>query len=101
MKVFLTITPTESCSVIVRVKTWIDGDTSSSLFKRCIAWALAGIAASQLASDIKIMESKIRLTKPTIQPLDGPYNRTNNWLKQFYSPNSPPDDAFRGYKNDW
>ena len=33
----------------------------------------------------KILEEKIRLRKPLLQPFDGPYNRTNNWLRQFYS----------------
>ena len=33
---------------------------------------------------LKILDEKIRLRKPLLQPFDGPYNRTNSWLKQFY-----------------
>lgn len=80
-KVFVTTTPVEGGS-IMRARTWIDGATQKSPIKRWIAWLLTGIASSQLASDIIIMENKIRLAKPLIQSCDGPYSRTNQWLKQ-------------------
>jgi hypothetical protein len=65
-----------------------------------IAWVLVGISSSQLASDIDILENKIRLKKPTLVPFDGPYNRTASWLKQFYSESSTTVGQ-GAYKNDW
>ena len=55
---------------------------------RALAWVLTGLSASQLQSDITIVEHKVRLHKPMIQPFDGPFMRTNAWLKQFYSKSS-------------
>lgn len=83
----------------MRVKTYITHETNSSLFARSLAWLLTGISASQLASDIKILENKIKLRKPILQPFDGPYNRVNTWLKQFYDENSYENQD--KYKNDW
>lgn len=55
-----------------------------------------------LASDISILENKIRLKKPLLVPFDGPYNRTNAWLKQFYSTKSLAVGETQGaYQNDW
>jgi hypothetical protein len=105
-KVFVTTTPTEGGS-IMRARTWVDHRVRSSYFKRCIAWLLTGISASQLASDIIIMENKIRQRKPILQPFDGPYNRTNAWLKMFYSADSADKVASEsrscehGYIDDW
>eukprot|EP01036_Dinobryon_divergens_P023117 gene23117-31434_t len=83
-KAFVTTTPVDGGS-IMRVRTWADARVMSSPWKRFICWILAGISASQLVCDIKILEEKIRLRKPLLQPFDGPYNRTNSWLRQFYS----------------
>jgi hypothetical protein len=48
------------------------------------------------------MENKIRLKKPLVVPFDGPYNRTNAWLKQFYSTKSLSVGETQGaYQNDW
>ena len=43
------------------------------------AWLVVGVSASQLASDIAIMENRIRLKKPYLLKNDGPYNRTSAW----------------------
>jgi hypothetical protein len=84
----------------MRARTWIDKRTKKSLYIRFIAWILQGVSASQLSSDFEIMKNKIRLKKPIIQPYDGPYNRTNTWLKQFYSESSfSIGDGC--YRNDW
>lgn len=98
-KAFVTTTPVEGGS-IMRVRTWIDYRTRVSLFKRIIAWVLVGISSSQLASDIDILVNKIRNKKPILVPFDGPYNRTNVWLKQFYSVSSSSVGK-EGYKNEW
>lgn len=98
---FVTVTPVEGGS-IMRVRTWVDNRVRFNLLKRFIAWLLVGISASQLASDISILENKIRLRKPLIVPFDGPFNRTTAWLKQFYSAKSPqPGEVFGAYQNDW
>lgn len=103
----------------MRVRTYIDFTTRFNPLKRFIAWILVGISASQLgkppassclsphpftfsASDISILENKIRLKKPLVVPFDGPYNRTNAWLKQFYSQKSLAVGETQGaYQNDW
>lgn len=100
MKVFLSFLPTEGGS-IVRLRTWIDQEVRNSLYKRGIAWILAGISASQLMTDLVVMSNKIRHRKPVIQPLDGPYNRVNTWLKQFFSEGSSKLGPHVPYKNDW
>ncbi len=84
----------------MRVRTWVDGRVRYSFWKPYVAWLLTGISASQLMSDIDIMCNKIRLKKPILQKGDGPYNRTNGWLHQFYSEHSA-DVGSCGYKNDW
>jgi hypothetical protein len=102
-KVFVTTTPTDGGS-IMRVRTWIDGRTNNNYLYKCIAWLLSGISASQMITDIDIMENKIRLKKPLLQPFDGPYNRTNAWLKLFYSESSNNFNTAgkcEAYKNDW
>lgn len=66
---------------------------------RGLGWVLTGLSASQLGSDIEILENKVRLNKPMIQPFDGPFMRTNAWLKQFYSENSK--GVQDRYKLDW
>lgn len=72
----------------------------NSYLLRGLAWLLTGISASQLQLDVDILNNKIRLKKPLIQPFDGPYNRVNAWLKQFYSEGSV--NVGKGcYKNDW
>ena len=98
-KVFVTTTPTEGGS-IMRARTWINKATKNSLYVKSIAWILEGISASQLASDIEILCNKIRLKKPLIVPDDGPYNRTNAWLRSFYSEKST-EVGHSCYKNDW
>lgn len=88
----------------MRARTWIDSRVHTSLYKRCIAWLLTGVSASQLASDIEIMKNKIRMRKPILQPFDGPYNRTNAWLKTFYSAQKVESSEIKecgGYSNDW
>jgi len=104
-KVFVSTTPVEGGS-IMKVRTMIDDRVARSFWKRCIAWLLQGISASQLMADIDIMCNKIRLKKPILQPFDGPYNRTNRWLKQFYSDGSKKfnEEIFNSttaYQNDW
>ena len=92
------MTPTEG-GAIMRVQTYITHATNASFLAKFLAWLLTGISASQLASDIQILENKIKLRKPILQPYDGPYNRVNTWLKQFYNENSYV--VADKYKNDW
>jgi len=99
-RAFVTTTPVEGGSLL-RVKTWIDPRCSQSILLKTLAWWLTGISASQLTADVGILENKIRLQKPMIQPYDGPYNRTNAWLKQFYSEGSDHAHTCTEYKNDW
>ena len=84
----------------MRARTWIDSRVQSSIVTRCIAWILTGVSASQLASDIDILQNKIRLRKPILQPFDGPYNRTNAWLRMFYTENDK-ETRECGYANSW
>jgi len=100
IKAFVTTTPTEGGS-IMRVRTWCDDRVATTFWKKWIAWILTGISASQLQNDIVILENKIRQKKPILQPFDGPYNRTNAWLKQFYSASSSSTGDCKAYKNDW
>ena len=101
IKAFVTTTPVEGGSVM-RVRTYIDYRVRWSLWRRFVAWIVTGISASQLISDIDIMSNKIRRNKPMLQPFDGPYNRTNAWLKQFYSEGSDAaNDVKAPYSNDW
>lgn len=101
MKVFLSFLPVEG-GTNVRIRTWMDDRVRRSWWKQGIAWILAGIAASQLQYDVKILKNRIRPRKPILQPTDGPFNRVNTWLKQFLSESSQavsfPDC---GYSNDW
>lgn len=92
------MTPADDGSIL-RVRTWIDGRTNSNLLTKAIAWLLTGISASQLNADVEILENRIRLRKPYVQPFDGPYNRTNAWMKQFYSDSTPATSE--SYINDW
>jgi hypothetical protein len=88
----------------MRVRTWLDGKSSQSWVIKAIAWFLTGISASQLRADVDILCNRIRLRKPMTQPYDGPFARTNNWLKQFYSAGSEnvgQHAACKAYKNDW
>lgn len=102
IKVFVSILPVEVGS-IMRVRTWVDGRVKHSYLLQCIAWVLTGIGASQLQNDIAILENRIRLKKPLLQPTDGPFNRMTGWLRNFVSlgteKNSPC--SILGYKNDW
>lgn len=101
LKVFVTTTPCEGGS-IMRARTWVDSRVHTSFLKKCIAWILTGVSASQLASDVEILVNKIRMRKPILQPFDGPYNRTNAWLKIFYSDDaSSSEGPDCGYVNDW
>lgn len=102
VKVFVSNLPVETGS-IMRVRTWVDGRVKHSFIKQCIAWVLTGIGASQLMCDIQILNNKIRLRKPTIQPTDGPYNRMTAWLKNFMSEGTPKNcpSLLEAYKNDW
>ena len=101
VKVFVGTTPVEGGS-IMRVSTWVDEQTWRSPVKSFIAWLVSGVSASQLQSDIDILSNKIRLKKPILQPFDGPYNRVNAWLKQFYTAASANvGKATCSYKNDW
>jgi hypothetical protein len=88
----------------MRVKTWVDGRVKRSWWMKYLAWVITGISASQLRADIDILCNKIRLRKPILQPYDGPFNRTNAWLKNFYSKSSPEisqHSCHKAYKNDW
>lgn len=86
--------------VILRARNWVDRRTIVNPFVRMISYILQGISASQLWSDIVIMDNKIRLTKPTLQPGDGPWRVSNTWRSIFYSESS--EHAEKGcYKNDW
>ena len=85
----------------MRVRTWIDRRANATILTRTIAWFLTGISASQLNADINVLQNKIRLRKPMIQPYDGPYNRVQAWLKQFYSEGTAAASKCDAYKNDW
>lgn len=102
MKVFVSTTPVEGGS-IMRMRTFIDASTRHNPFVRFIAWILAGVSASQLDADISIMTNKIRPKKPILQPFDGPFNKTNTWLKLFYSESSEKinECSAKAYENDW
>lgn len=102
VKVFVSITPVEGGS-IMRVRTWVDSRVKYSYVKKWIAWVLSGISASQLLMDVVIMENKIRLKKPCVQPTDGPYNRITAWLRNFVSAGSERNcpGHLEAYKNDW
>ena len=82
----------------MRVKTYVN---STAPHVRFIAWLLQGLSSSQLFQDISILENKVRLKKPLLQPYDGPYNRTNAWLKQFYSESTPTTDTANLVSLDW
>mmetsp|Transcript_19219 Transcript_19219/g.25025 ORF Transcript_19219/g.25025 Transcript_19219/m.25025 type:complete len:471 (+) Transcript_19219:36-1448(+) len=94
-KVFVSTTPCEGGSVM-RVRTFCN--TENKLI-RFVAWVLGGLSGSQLDSDIVILQNKVRLSKPLIQPYDGPYNRVSGWFKQFYSEGS--DKKVNKYCLDW
>jgi hypothetical protein len=97
----VTTTPTDGGSIL-RVRTWVDGRVANNFLIKALAVVLTGISASQLNADVAILENKIRLRKPLIQPFDGPYNRVNSWLKQFYSESSNTNGySCEAYKNDW
>lgn len=87
----------------LRVRTWMDQRVARSWLLQFIAFLLTGISASQLNADVDILENKIRLRKPLVQPFDGPYSRTNAWLKLFLSESSAPTGHIGcdAYKNDW
>jgi phenylpropionate dioxygenase-like ring-hydroxylating dioxygenase large terminal subunit len=97
-KAFVSMTPVEG-GCVMRVRTWVDKQTYESYFKSWIAWLLIGISVSNLANDLLIVENKIRLKKPLLQPFDGPYNRVNAWMSQFYS--SGTESVGKIYANDW
>ena len=84
----------------MRVRTWVDQRVNNNILLKWLAWFFSGISASQLWADIVVMNNKIRMKKPVLQPFDGPYNRTNAWLKQFYSESSSSVSQ-QGYRNDW
>ncbi len=88
----------------MRIRTWVDGRVKHSWWMKHLAWFLTGISASQLRADIDILCNKIRLKRPIFQPYDGPFNRTNAWLRNFYSKSTTPDGELppcKSYKNDW
>jgi hypothetical protein len=94
-KVFVSTTPCDGGSVM-RVRTFCN---SKKPLVRAVAWVLTGLSASQLASDLDILQNKVRLSKPLIVPFDGPFNRVNAWAKQFYSEGS--DKKVDRYCLDW
>lgn len=95
------MTPVEQ-GTVMKVRTFIDKRSVDSMFVRAVAWILQGISASQLDADLIIMKNKIRLKRPILQPFDGPYNRVNSWMKQFYSPGKEVHKVdIDAYKNDW
>jgi nitrite reductase/ring-hydroxylating ferredoxin subunit len=102
IKIFLSMTPIDN-GTSLRVRSWMDRRVFNSYLLRAIAFLITGISASQLNADVDILENKIRLRKPLVQPFDGPFNRTNAWLKQFYSESSPTVGHIGcdAYKNDW
>jgi hypothetical protein len=102
IKIFLSMTPVDN-GTSLRVRSWMDHRVANSYLLRAIAFLITGISASQLNADVDILENKIRLRKPLVQPFDGPFNRTNAWLKQFYSESSPTAGHIGcdAYKNDW
>lgn len=97
---FISVTPVEYGSVM-KVRTFIDGHTRNNPLVRFISWMLQGISASQLEADLVILRNKIRMKRPILQPFDGPYNRVNSWMKQFYSPGFEVQKDLTPYKNDW
>lgn len=103
MKVFLSFTPVEG-GCVIKLRTMIDDEIRASLWKRFIAWNLAGIAASQLQTDLRIMSNRIRPRKPIVQPTDGPVSRIHAWLKMFFSEGSQAACSLTNpcaYNNDW
>ena len=100
LKVFLATTPVDGGSII-RVRTWVDKRVQNSLVVKVVAFLIAGISASQLAVDNEILTNKIRPKKPIVQPYDGPYNRTNAWLKLFTSASSASTGSCTPYRYDW
>ena len=96
-KVLVATTPVNGGS-IMRVKTYVN---STAPHVRFIAWLLQGLSSSQLFQDIDILENKVRLNKPLLQPFDGPYNRTNAWLKQFYSESTGTTDTIPLVDLEW
>ena len=96
LTVFVTTTPVEGGS-LMRVRTFLD---NSSWIAWMVGWLVMGVSASQLAADIEIMTNKIRLRKPFVQPNDGPYMRTNRWLKMFFSASSNTVGK-EAYAADW
>jgi len=97
-QVIFTMLPVDG-GIILRARTWIDRRTQLNPFIYAISYLLQGISASQLWNDVVIMDNKIRLTKPTLQPGDGPWRVTNTWRQIFLSNSSGKAELC--YKNDW
>ena len=83
VKLFVTTTPIDQqAGSIMRVRMWLSNKTWKLWFW---SWFVGGVSVSQMLADIKVMESRIRKRKPCIVPGDGPFNRVNRWLRQFYT----------------
>lgn len=98
IKVFFSYTPVEG-GTLMRVQTFLDGSARWNPFKQLLAWVLTGISVSQLEADTVILEKKIRLKKPILQAVDGPWGKGNHWIKQFFSESSFKRPTY--IKNDW
>jgi len=92
------VTPTEG-GAVSRAQYYLDGKSRYNPLARFLAWMIVGIGQSQLEADTIILEKKIRLRKPMLQSVDGPWNKVNNWLKNFYSESS--SKCHLHIKNDW
>ena len=83
LKVMVCTTPVEGHASVMRWRTHVD---SHSPLIWAVGWLVAGVAVSQLAADINIMQHRTRLKKPLRQFNDGPpTGKISAWLKQFYS----------------
>jgi hypothetical protein len=98
-KLFWTMLPVEG-GIILRARNFIDRRTQLNPIIYAISWVLQGISASQLWSDISILDHKIRMVKPILQATDGPWGRVSNWMKLFL-PADGNQATNAGYKNDW
>lgn len=99
VKVFVSTTPSNEGGSFMNVRTWIDAGIAWNPIKRWITWVFTGISASQLMSDLIIMVNKIRFKKPLLVANDGPFMRSNKWLRLFYSESSASVNAMTcGYK---
>jgi len=99
VKVIVSTTPDNEGGSFMNARTWVDPGIAWNPVKRWITWVFTGISVSQLMSDLVILVNKIRFKKPLLVANDGPFMRSNKWLRQFYSESSSVVNAMaKGYK---